>query len=93
MAEFNFIIRENPLNHVAYNNLGFIYLIQNDLVNAEKYFRTALKLHPDYLTAHLNLVKVFIGRKNYLQAKNYLQSLIKRFPDNRQIKELSKIVR
>ncbi|HPD64560.1 MAG TPA: tetratricopeptide repeat protein [Bacteroidia bacterium] len=93
MAEFNFIIRENPLNHVAYNNLGFIYLIQNDLVNAEKYFRTALKLHPDYLTAHLNLVKVFIGRKNYFQAKNYLQSLIKRFPDNRQIMELSKIVR
>lgn len=91
--EFNFILKENQLNTAALNNLGFIYLIENDFTSAEKYLRKALNLDPDYLNAHLNLVKVYLGKKNFLMARNYLYGLLKKYPGNRQVIELSKLVR
>lgn len=42
-------------NHVAHNNMGWAYLIKNDIDNAIKEFQLALTIHPTYLHALVNL--------------------------------------
>jgi Flp pilus assembly protein TadD len=59
-AETETILRADPNNAAAWNNLGVIMLAQSQKKKAAEAFENALKLRPDYEEA----------KKNLLQAKN-----------------------
>lgn len=66
----------NPLYRtpaVAYANAGVCARSAKDLERAEKYFREALKLQPDYPDALLQLADITFERGQGLQARAFLQ--------------------
>ena len=52
---FQNIIKVDPTNYKAHNNIGAILLKIGDLDKAEKNFRIAVKLNPEFVVAHYNL--------------------------------------
>ena len=52
---FQNIIKIDPTNYKAYNNIGAILLKLGDLDKAEENFRTAVELNPKFVVAHYNL--------------------------------------
>ena len=91
--EFEFIIRENPKIAMAHNNLGFIFLLGKEFNAAEKSLHTALRLDPDYLNAHLNLLKLYFGKGQVTQAKDYLNMLKRKFGNISQLNEFDALIR
>lgn len=57
------ILRDDPDNAVAYNNLGSIYLIRGRLARAERYFKKALELDPKLADAEENLNSILKMKK------------------------------
>jgi hypothetical protein len=50
----------DPLNPRHYNDWGWIYFaMRNEMEMAKDYFRTAIKLKPDFPDAHYNLARVY----------------------------------
>ncbi|MBT4970901.1 MAG: hypothetical protein HOM80_18000 [Bacteroidetes bacterium] len=90
--EFEFIITENPKIPIAHNNLGFINLISNNFPAAEKNFNAALRIDPDYFNAHLNLLKLYISRREILRAKEYYSLLNQKYPSNSELNEFRKLM-
>ncbi|MBC8342893.1 MAG: hypothetical protein ISR55_12185 [Bacteroidetes bacterium] len=91
--EFDFIISENPKIPSAFNNLGFLELISNNYSTAEKHFNAALRIDPDYFNAHLNLLKLYMGRSENLRAKRYAKFLESKFPGNAQLVEINRMLK
>lgn len=52
------ILRDDPDNAIAYNNLGSIYLIRGRIARAERYFKKALELDPQLEDVKDNLKSV-----------------------------------
>lgn len=69
-------VAKNPLYRtpaVAYANAGVCARGARDLVQAEKYFRQALKIEPTYPDALLQLADITFERGEGLQARAFLQ--------------------
>ena len=49
------VIKLDPKNNIALNNLGTIHLVLNNFEKAIKYFEDSLKIKSDYLDAKKNL--------------------------------------
>lgn len=60
----------------AYNNLGFIYLDQNDLEKALSAFKKTLELSPEASTAYFGLGQVYARQKKWNLAKSQFQKAI-----------------
>lgn len=69
---------------------GRIYLEMNQVNNAKKQFRRALKLNPSYYQAALGLGLIEEERERYKQAATVYENYLKHDPDNEAI--LSRIV-
>ena len=93
VSQFNFIISQNPKYLQAYTNLGYIRLRQGQPKEAFKLYMIAEKLDPDNETILLNLSGYFMEMNDKLNAKKYLNLLVKRYPDNQKarlaLKQLS----
>jgi len=50
-------------NHVVWHNMGIAYLLLQDRINAEKCFKKALEIKPDYELAKRNLELLYKARK------------------------------
>lgn len=92
MQEFEFILNEYPNSAIANNNLGFLYLFNKDFKNAKLYLKKSLQLDPDYVNAHLNMVKLYLGKGEIEVANNYLKKLNRKFPNNKEVKELEEVI-
>ena len=55
---FDQYIRSDQNLAVTYNQIGYVYIAKKDLDNAEKSFRTALSIWPDFTPAYNNLKMV-----------------------------------
>ena len=51
----------NNLNYVTLSNLGVIYAMKRDFKEAERLFKEALRIKPDYKSAADNLKNVYIA--------------------------------
>lgn len=71
------ILKKDPENSAAYNNLGSIYLIRGRLARAERYFKKAIELDPTITDAHENLKSInkFKKRKTHTEIKNEINVL------------------
>ena len=83
-AEYNLkkVLKDEPGNFIALNNLGSIYLAKNDLKKAKKFFSKAIDIKKDYSTAMFNLAKINdeMGKKN--EAIRLYKNAIKHDPNN-----------
>lgn len=91
-AEFEFVIKENPKMEEAWNNLGFVELLDGHPDLAMKYLNKSLALNPDYSNAKINIAKVWLQKNNPDQAKKTLQTLLKEEPSNEDAKALLQLL-
>ncbi len=85
---FDFILSENDRLPQALNNRGFIHLLKGETDKAERYYRKALTLDPDYEKAWLNLVGYYFFKKDKEKSMALLKKLRTKFPQNEQVKML-----
>lgn len=80
--EFDFVIKENPKKADAWNNRGFLNLVQNNIIQAETDLHKSLSLDPDYEPAILNMAKVYLVKGEGAKAKYELNKVLKKDPKN-----------
>lgn len=72
----NFEKKDKKMMTLASTNLSFLYLLENDIKNAEKYCDIALQSDRFNSQAYVNKGNCLFLRNNYLQAKeNYLEAI------------------
>jgi Flp pilus assembly protein TadD len=86
------ILKNDPDNAGAYNNLGSIYLIRGRLARAERYFRKALELDPELTDADENLkaIQKMKKGKGHDEIKEEIESLesdCKQLIQNKRVEE------
>ncbi len=87
---FEFILSENKKQPVAWNNLGYIFLLEGKAEQANKNFDKALALDPDYELAMMNKVGYFLTKNNLSNAEKWLNRILKKFPENAKATEMLK---
>jgi tetratricopeptide (TPR) repeat protein len=80
--EYIKIIKLDPKNFIAYNNLGAINESLNKINVAKELFLNAIKLNPNYIDAIFNLGNISNKLKDYNLAKEYFEKIIKIDPKN-----------
>jgi Flp pilus assembly protein TadD len=81
---------EIPVYAPGWTNLGYVRLLNGDDQGAEKCYKKALSLNPDYTQASVNLAGLYIYRGDGNLAKNVLTNVLKRDPSNQEIKDILK---
>ena len=79
-AQYQELLKENPMDAEAHNNLGSIYQELGYYEKAEAAFRKAVLLRPDYLGAHNNLGVALYKKGNLDGALREFQSLLEANP-------------
>ncbi len=78
--ELKEILKENPKNVSALNNLGFVKLRQGYVTEAEQLYFKALALDPDYEALLLNIAGLYAYKKDFIQSELYLKHILRRNP-------------
>jgi tetratricopeptide (TPR) repeat protein len=73
---------EAEKNAVLANKTGIAYHQLQDLANAEKYYRRAVKLNPKYAEALNNLGTIYYAKKSYRRAVNQYKSALRVAPNS-----------
>ncbi len=71
-----------PIKLGAYNNLGNLLKDEGDLISAEKAYKAALKIDPNFATGHYNLGLTLKAGGNLADAIAYYRQAIKIDPDH-----------
>jgi Flp pilus assembly protein TadD len=62
------VVAVDPASSIAHNNLGFAYLQQGRLADAEREILTALRLDPEWELAHANLAVALLRQGRLAEA-------------------------
>ncbi len=87
---FKRLTEEIPVYAPGWTNYGYVRLLNGDEQTAENCYRKALDLNPDYTQASVNLAGLYAYRGNNVEARTLLNKILKREPNNLQIKDLLK---
>lgn len=90
VVQFENVLKENPKNISALTNLGYTYVLRNDLTAALRYYNTALALDPDYEPLLLNVAGYYTLNKNKAKAIEFLNTILKKNSKNEQAKNALK---
>ena len=71
----------------ARNKFGFLKLQHGDVFSCQTLYLKALALDPDYEPLLLNIAGLYAYKKDFKQAKVYLERILKRHPNNTQAKQ------
>mmetsp|Transcript_7045 Transcript_7045/g.10363 ORF Transcript_7045/g.10363 Transcript_7045/m.10363 type:complete len:788 (-) Transcript_7045:32-2395(-) len=74
--------KDKKLQARAATNLSYLYLLKNDIPNAEKYAKLSVEHDKYNAKALVNMGNVMFMKKNYAEAKNVFQEAILAEPDN-----------
>lgn len=85
---FSDILKENPKFVQALNNLGYAKLVTGNSSEAEALYKRALQLDPDYEPLLMNIAGLHVYKKEYKEAKQVLNKVIKKNPENQQAKKV-----
>jgi Tfp pilus assembly protein PilF len=91
------VIKSDPRNVQALNNLGVVYLARKNFKWATIRFNDALAIKPDYADVHYNLACLYSQKKDFTRSLHYLKKAVGLNPEVRQwakkdpdLRELSK---
>ena len=73
-------LKDNPDSYEAYNNIGLVYLENNDFDNAIASFNKAIELNNRYSKAYFNLALTFSRLKDYDKAISGYEMYLKLEP-------------
>ena len=85
--QYTEILQEFPKHVSALTNLGFLKLQRGDVFSCQTLYFKALALDPDYEPLLLNIAGLYAYKKDFKQAKVYLERILKRNPNNTQAKQ------
>lgn len=78
-------LRLQPQNMVLYNDIGGIFLQQNEKQKAISYFKRALELDPGYVVSYLNLASAYLSMNQLDKAKELINTAMKMDPKNKHV--------
>lgn len=84
--ELGFVIKQNPETASAWNMLAFVDLATNNFDEARKNLDKTFLLDPDYEPGHINMVKYYIARNMFKEAKIEVNNILKRNPGSEEAK-------
>ena len=67
--------------HLAYSNLGNAYYYKGDLEQSERYYREALEIRPDFITALSGLAQTYIAMGRMPEAVDKLEKAVRKAPN------------
>lgn len=73
---FRLIVAEDPGDFQAWSELGTSYLVQNNLIEAERAYLSATEIRPTFFRALLNLGKVRLLKKDFDGALTVLSQAV-----------------
>ncbi|MBI4947863.1 MAG: pilus assembly protein TadD [Bacteroidetes bacterium] len=79
------IISEDPKDASAYSNLGFIYFIKHDFTSAEINYDKSLALDPDFKTALMNKIQLYVTQNKNSQATSILNQMLRKNPHDQRL--------
>jgi Flp pilus assembly protein TadD len=82
------LLKAYPKHVQSLTNLGYVYFLGGDVQKANEYYNSAIALDPDYEPALLNKAGLYNYLKEYEKARQLLQRILKRNPNNQRVKEL-----
>jgi hypothetical protein len=91
--EFNFVLKENPKLETAWNDAGFLDLLERRAPDALIKFQKALSLNPDYIPSQINIAKVYMLQGDKPKAVNQLNTVLKKNPNNQDALKLLEYLR
>ena len=77
LSELSMAEQLDPKNPVIQNKLGIVYQLRGKPKEAERRFRKALALNPNYTDVRANLARLYLDQKQYSQALieiNYVEA-------------------
>jgi tetratricopeptide (TPR) repeat protein len=88
--QFNFVLKENPKLATAWNDAGFLDLLERKPEDAFIKFQNALNLNPDYIPSQINIAKVYMLRGDKIKAVNQLKMILQKNKNNQDAEKLLK---
>ncbi|XZF12468.1 tetratricopeptide repeat protein [Chitinophagaceae bacterium MMS25-I14] len=85
---YSFILAENPNYAIANTNIGFLYMQQGNNTMAYDYLSRAQALDPDSEQMLINLAVYYHSQLQNERAKQCLEHLLKKHPDNDRAKAM-----
>ncbi|NWG12469.1 MAG: tetratricopeptide repeat protein [Acidobacteria bacterium] len=79
---FDHVVKKDPKDYEAWTELGTTRFNQEKLGDAERAYRSALALKPEFQPAQLNLGKVLMAQKDYERAIEALDLAVKSQPQS-----------
>lgn len=73
---FKQIVTDDPQDFQAWSELGTVYLVQNNLNEAEKTYQKATEIRPTFFLALMNLGRLRLKQKNYEGAITALEQAV-----------------
>lgn len=80
-TQFKFIIQENPNYELAYTPLAYSYALEQNFIEAQKYYRKAMALNPNDFHAQTNMAGLYVMSGQADVAKKILKEVLKEKPD------------
>jgi hypothetical protein len=86
--QFDFVLKENPKLETAWNDAGFLDLLERKAPDAMNKFQKALGLNPDYIPSQINIAKVYMLEGDKNKAASQLNMILKKNPGNQDAQKL-----
>jgi Flp pilus assembly protein TadD/TolB-like protein len=86
------VLVSEPMSAESYYLLGMIHLRRTDFDQAVSSLKTALFWDNRLTNAYIALVKIYVDRKDCLQAQNYLRSVQEIDGENQEVQGLQRLV-
>ena len=71
----------------ALNNLGVLFVRDQDYAKAEEQFKSCIRLSPSFDQSYLNLARLYVMQNDKEKAKEALQDLLRVQPENPNAKQ------
>lgn len=76
------MLKFSATNERVHFNLGMVCMDEGDAECAERWFRAAVHLKPDFRSALFNLALLLADRRRPLEAAPFLKQLVRHHPDH-----------
>jgi tetratricopeptide (TPR) repeat protein len=80
IIEYEFILELSPFHDEANYDLATIYMKQNNIEEAKKYFLNSVQKNPDFIQSRFELANIYRQEANLNQAEVELEKILKRQP-------------